>query len=161
MFMLLIKISLRFNPESPPDNESSLVQGLAWHQPGTKPLHEPMMIQFIDLCVTLNMIKFVKFLLCVLYIVFIIAVTAFMVTSLAYGLNHMLSDSKEYWVHYSAWTQVPSVSEIVLEDIVNPLCSKFFRVNINMYLHFMSFLRTVTQVVEIPPRVRQGPAYST
>ena len=31
-----------------------------------------------------------------------------------------------------------------------------------MYLHLMSFLYTnKTQVVEIPPRVRQGPAYST
>ena len=31
----------------------------------------------------------------------------------------------------------------------------------NIYLHFMSFLYTnKTQVVEIPLRVRQGPAYS-
>ena len=38
----------------------------------------------------------------------------------------------------------------------------FFRENINLYLHFMSFLHTnKTQVVEIPPRVRQGPAYTT
>ena len=37
-----------------------------------------------------------------------------------------------------------------------------FSVNINIYLHFMSFLHTnKTQVIEIPPRVRQGPAYST
>ena len=50
----------------------------------------------------------------------------------------------------------------ILHDIVNPLCAKFFRVNINTYLYFMSFLHTnKTQVVEIPPRVRQGPAYST
>ena len=42
------------------------------------------------------------------------------------------------------------------------LRAKFFRVNINMYLHFMSFLRTdKTQVVEIPPLVRQEPAYTT
>ena len=35
-------------------------------------------------------------------------------------------------------------------------------ININLYLHFMSFLHTnKTQVVEIPPRVRQGPTYST
>ena len=46
--------------------------------------------------------------------------------------------------------------------IVNLLRAKFFRVNINIYLHFMSFLHTnKTQVVEIPPQVRQGPAYST
>ena len=38
----------------------------------------------------------------------------------------------------------------------------FLRENINIYLHFLSFLHTnKTQVVEIPPRVRQGPAYST
>ena len=45
---------------------------------------------------------------------------------------------------------------------VNPLHAKFFRVNINIYLYFVSFLHTnKTQVAEIPPRVRQGPAYST
>ena len=50
----------------------------------------------------------------------------------------------------------------VLTATFNPLRAKFFRVNINMYLHSMSFLRiNKTQVVEIPPRVRQGPAYTT
>ena len=45
---------------------------------------------------------------------------------------------------------------------LNPLHAKFFRGNINIYLHFMSFLHTnKTQVVEIPHRVRQGTAYST
>ena len=45
---------------------------------------------------------------------------------------------------------------------LNPLRAKFFRENINIYLHFMSFLHTnKTRVVEIPPQVRQGPAYST
>ena len=44
----------------------------------------------------------------------------------------------------------------------NPLRAKFFRENINIYLHFMSFLHTnKTNVVEIPPWVGQGPAYST
>ena len=38
----------------------------------------------------------------------------------------------------------------------------FFRGIINIYLHFVSFLHiNKTQVVEIPHRVRQGPAYST
>ena len=42
--------------------------------------------------------------------------------------------------------------------LVNPLRAKFFRENINIYLHFMSFLHTnKTHVVEIPRRVRQGP----
>ena len=45
---------------------------------------------------------------------------------------------------------------------INSLRAKFFRGNMSIYLHFMSFLHTnKTQVVEIPPRVRQGPAYST
>ena len=48
----------------------------------------------------------------------------------------------------------------ISQEKLNPIHAKFFRVNINMYLHFMSFLRTdKTQVVEIPPRVRQGPVY--
>ena len=45
---------------------------------------------------------------------------------------------------------------------LNPLRATTFRGNINISLYFMSFLHTnKTQVVEIPPRVRQGPAYST
>ena len=45
---------------------------------------------------------------------------------------------------------------------LNPLHAKFFRGNRNIYLHFMSFLHiNKAQVVEIPPRVRQGPAYPT
>ena len=48
------------------------------------------------------------------------------------------------------------------EHILNPLHAKFFRENINIYLHFMSFLHIdKTQVVEIPRWIRQGPAYST
>ena len=44
----------------------------------------------------------------------------------------------------------------------NPLRAIFFRENINICLHFLSFLHTnKTQVVEIPRWVRQGPAYST
>ena len=52
--------------------------------------------------------------------------------------------------------------EIYYKKKINPLRAKFLRENINIYLHFMSFLHTnKTQVAEIPPRVRQGPAYST
>ena len=44
---------------------------------------------------------------------------------------------------------------------INPLRAKFFRGNINICLHFLPFLHpNKTQVVEIPARVRQGPAYS-
>ena len=39
--------------------------------------------------------------------------------------------------------------------IINPLRAKFFRGNINMYLHFMSFLHIdLTQVLKILPQVR-------
>ena len=57
-----------------------------------------------------------------------------------------------HWIRYNAtwWIHLTLLRAI------------FFRENINIYLHFMSFLHTnKPQVVEIPPRVRQGPAYST
>ena len=45
---------------------------------------------------------------------------------------------------------------------VNPLRAKFFRGNINIYLHFVSFLHIDrTQVVEILPEIRQEPSYAT
>ena len=48
------------------------------------------------------------------------------------------------------------------KSFVNPLRAKFLRKNINIYLHFMSFLHNnKTQVAEIPPWVRPRPAYST
>ena len=41
---------------------------------------------------------------------------------------------------------------------LNPLRAKFFRGNINIYLHFVSFLHIdTTQVVEILPQVRPEP----
>ena len=43
-----IKISLKFVPRSPIDNKPALVQVMAWHQTGDKPLCEPMLIQFTD-----------------------------------------------------------------------------------------------------------------
>ena len=49
-----------------------------------------------------------------------------------------------------------------LRDVINPLRAKFFRVNINIYLHFVSFLHIGTkQVVEILPQIRQESTYST
>ena len=44
---------------------------------------------------------------------------------------------------------------------VNPLRAKFCRGNINIYLHFASFLHIdATQVVEILPQIRQEHTYS-
>ena len=44
---------------------------------------------------------------------------------------------------------------------INPLCAKYFRGNINIYLYFMSFLHIdLTQVLKILPQVREGPVHS-
>ena len=43
-----IQISLKLIPRIPIDNKSALVQVMAWHRTGDKPLPEPMMTQFTD-----------------------------------------------------------------------------------------------------------------
>ena len=45
-FCILIKISLKFVPKGSIDNYPALVQIIAWHQIGDKPLSEPMLTQF-------------------------------------------------------------------------------------------------------------------
>ena len=45
---ILIEISLKLVPRSPINNKSALVQVMAWHQTGDKPLPETMMTQFSD-----------------------------------------------------------------------------------------------------------------
>ena len=47
-FYILIKISLKFVPKGPIDNNPPLVQLMAWHRIGNKPLSEPMLTRFID-----------------------------------------------------------------------------------------------------------------
>ena len=50
----------------------------------------------------------------------------------------------------------------IVQSFINPLSAKFFRGNINIYLHFVSFLHIDTmQVVEILPQIRPEPTYST
>ena len=41
-------ISLKFVLKGPIDDKSALVQMMAWHQIGDKPLPEPMLTQFTD-----------------------------------------------------------------------------------------------------------------
>ena len=64
-----------------------------------------------------------------------------------------------------AWGFLPYrfiVDLIARKKMFNPLRAKFFKGNINIYLHFMSFLHIDTmQVVEILPKKRQEPTYST
>ena len=43
-----IQISLKLISESPIYNKTALVQAMAWHWTGDKPLHEPKVTQFTD-----------------------------------------------------------------------------------------------------------------
>ena len=64
----------------------------------------------------------------------------------------------------SALSRVGSNQECcdVLIQVLNPLHAKFCRGNINIYLHFVSFLHIdMKKVVEILPQIRQEPTYST
>ena len=45
---IFIKISLKFVPKVPIDNNRALVQIMAWRRPGDKPLSEPMLTRFTD-----------------------------------------------------------------------------------------------------------------
>ena len=48
-----IKISLKFVPKGPIDNNPALVQIMAWRRSGDKPLSEPMMVSLLThICVT-------------------------------------------------------------------------------------------------------------
>ena len=43
-----MKISLKFVPREPVNSIPALIQTMAWHQPGDKPLSELMMVKFTD-----------------------------------------------------------------------------------------------------------------
>ena len=48
-----IKILLKFVPKGPIDNNPALIQIMAWHQPGDKPLSEPVLVSLLmHICVT-------------------------------------------------------------------------------------------------------------
>ena len=50
---IAIKISLKFVPKGPINNNLALVQIIAWRRPGDKPLSEPMMVSLpTHICVT-------------------------------------------------------------------------------------------------------------
>ena len=50
---ILIKISLKFVPKGPINNNPALVQIMAWHLVGAKPLSEPMMVRSpMHICTT-------------------------------------------------------------------------------------------------------------
>ena len=45
---VLVKITLEFVSKGPIDNKSELIQVMAWHWTGNKPLSEPAMTHFPD-----------------------------------------------------------------------------------------------------------------
>ena len=47
-FCISIRISLKFVPKGPIDNNPALVKIMAWCRTGDKPLSEPMLTQFTD-----------------------------------------------------------------------------------------------------------------
>ena len=47
-FFISIRISSKFVPKGPIDNNSTFVQVMAWRRTGDKPLHEAMLTQFAD-----------------------------------------------------------------------------------------------------------------
>ena len=47
-FCILIKISPKFVPKGPIDNNPAMVWLVTWHRIGNKPLSEPMLTQFTD-----------------------------------------------------------------------------------------------------------------
>ena len=50
---ILIKVSLRFVPKGPMNDIPALVQIMAWHWTGDKPLSEPMMLNLLThICIT-------------------------------------------------------------------------------------------------------------
>ena len=51
--IISIKISLKFVPKGPINNNPALVQKMAWHRSGNKPLSVPMMVSLLThICVT-------------------------------------------------------------------------------------------------------------
>ena len=43
-----MSISLKFAPKDPIDNNTALVEIMAWHRIGAKPLSEPKLTRFTD-----------------------------------------------------------------------------------------------------------------
>ena len=53
-FFFIIRISLKFVPKGPIDNKSALIQVMALHSIGNKPLPKPMLNEFTDVYVALR-----------------------------------------------------------------------------------------------------------
>ena len=67
-FYILIWIPLKFVPKVPIGNKSTLVQVMAWRQIDDKPLPEPVLTQFTDVCICGTPGRWVKRLSCNIFI---------------------------------------------------------------------------------------------
>ena len=50
-----IKISLKFILKDPVNNIPALIQIMAWHRLGDKPLSEPMMVSLLTICASVGL----------------------------------------------------------------------------------------------------------
>ena len=118
---LSIRISLNFVPEGPINNNPALVQIMAWHRSGDKPLSEPMMFSLLThICVTrpqwVNMVccRFVwwysyfnVFVSCI-YMLYnstmsgIGLILLFIVLLLFF--QRVIRDNKLFWIWIRTWT---------------------------------------------------------
>ena len=73
-----------------------------------------------------------------------------------------IASCPSYFMFIIAYSPLWGVSTALKLSLnLNPLHAKFFRGNINIYLHFMAYLHIdMTQVLKILPQVRPGLTYS-
>ena len=77
-------------------------------------------------------------------------------------INSLRPSNMQHHGFWSSFVQAMIGCLINTKPFLNPLRAKFFRRNINIHLHFVSFLHIdTTQVLEILPQIRQEPTYST
>ena len=85
----------------------------------------------------------------------------FVISSQAERYDDYLEECVD-WGSNVGFPQRPLLPYMASLNCVNPLRAKFFRGNINIYLHCVSFLHIdTTQEVEILPEIRQEPTYFT
>ena len=97
------------------------------------------------------------------YIIYISNFTSVCITKV-YTSNYLVSQyiKHPYVISHESTSSCKEHLWYSSSIIINPLRAKFFWGNINIYLHFMSFLHIDwTQVLKILPQVSKGPTYST
>ena len=120
---ILIKISLKFFFEVRINNIAALVQIMAWHRSGDKPLSEPVVVSCMLICVTRpHWVK--KFVLVVQW--WLNMLTHICVTRLQWSLWHIYMSMNSIWFHYvplykdqeslTKMTQLPHFTDAVFNN---------------------------------------------